>query len=65
MLLQHNEYKDALFNEKCIRHSINRIESKENRIGTYKINKISFSCSDDKVYIQNNQYNGLALGYQS
>ena len=54
MLLQHNENKDVLFNKKCIRHSINRTESKENRIGTYKINKISFSCSDDKVYIQNN-----------
>ena len=28
-------------------------------------NKISLICFDDKIYIQNNGYNGLALGYQS
>ena len=36
---------------------MNRIQSKENRIGTFKINKMS--------YIQNNEYDGLAFGYQS
>ena len=39
--VSHNEYKDALWNNKCIRHSMNRIQSKDHRIGTYKINKIS------------------------
>ena len=24
----HNEYKDVLFNKKCLRHSMNRIQSK-------------------------------------
>ena len=32
-----NEYKDVLLNNKCIGHSMNRIESKDHRIGTYKI----------------------------
>ena len=32
----HNEHKDVL---KCLRHSINRIESKDHRIGTYEINR--------------------------
>ena len=36
-------------NSKCIRHSINKIQSENHRIGTYEINKIY----------------GLALGYQS
>ena len=44
----HNEYKDALLNNKCIRHSINTIQSKTHRIGTYDINKVSLSCFDDK-----------------
>ena len=44
---------------------MNRIESKDHKIGIYEINKISLSCFDDKVYIQNNEYDGLALGYQS
>ena len=59
----HNEYKDVLLNKKCLRHSMNRIQSKHHKIGTYEINKISLSCFDDKIYIQSNGYDGLALGY--
>ena len=44
---------------------MNRIESKDHKIGIYEIDKISLSCFDDKIYIQNNEYDGLALGYQS
>ena len=32
----HNEYKDVLLNNKCTRHSMNRTQSKEHRIGTFK-----------------------------
>ena len=42
-----------------------RIQSKDNRIGTYEINKIFLSCFDDKIYILNNGYDKLALGYKS
>ena len=41
---------------------MNRIQSKNHRIGTYEINKISLSYFDDKIYILNNGYIGLALG---
>ena len=41
---------------------MNRIQSKNHRIRTYEINKISLSCFDDKIYILNNGYVGLALG---
>ena len=61
--INHNKYKDVLLNNKCIRHSMNRTESKDYRIGTYEINKISLSCFDHKIYIQNNGYDGLVLGY--
>ena len=61
--ISHNEYKDVLLNNKCIRHSMNRIQSKDHRIGTYEINKISLSCFDDRIYIQNNGYDGLAIEY--
>ena len=56
-------YKDVLSNKKCLKDSMNRIQSKDHRIRTYEINKISLSCSDDKIYIQNNRCDGLALGY--
>ena len=59
----HNKYKDILLNKKCLRHSMNRIKSKDQKIGTCEINKISLSCFDEKTYIQNDGYDGLALGY--
>ena len=59
----HGEYKNVLLNKKCLRHSMNRIQSKDYRIGTYKINKISLLYFDDKIYIQNNGYSRLAFGY--
>ena len=44
---------------------MNRIQSKDHRIGTYEITKISLSYFGDKIDIQNSEYDGLALGYQS
>ena len=61
--IPHNEYKGILLNKNCLRHSMKRIQSKVNKIRTYEINKISLFCFDDKIYIQNNGYDGLALGY--
>ena len=48
MLLQQ---KDVLLNNKYLRHLMNRIQSKNHRIGTYEINQISLSCFDDKIRI--------------
>ena len=44
---------------------MNRIQSKNHRTGTYEIYKISLFCFDDKIYILNNGYGGLALRYLS
>ena len=51
------EYKDVLLNKKCLRHFMNRIQSKDHKIGTYEISKISLSCFDNKIYIQSNGQN--------
>ena len=61
--ISHNEYKDIFLNNKCLRHSMNRIQSKDYKIGAYEINKISLSCFDDKMHVQNNAYDRLAFGY--
>ena len=58
-------YRGVLLNNKCLRHSVNRIQSKDHRIGTYEINRTWLSCFDEKIYIQSNGYDGLALGYYS
>ena len=44
---------------------MNRIQSKDHRPGTNEIKKIPLSYFDDKIYIQKNGYDRLALGYQS
>ena len=33
---------------------MNGIQSKDHRIGSYEINKLSLSFFDEKIYIQNN-----------
>ena len=52
--ISHNEYKDVLLIKKCFKQRINRVQSKDHRIRTYEINKISLFCFGDKIYIQNN-----------
>ena len=46
-----NEFKDTLFNKKVVRHKMKRIKSKKHKIGTYEVNKISFSCFDNKRFV--------------
>ena len=46
-----NEFQDVLFNKKIIRHKMKRIQAKKHKIGTYKIDKISLSCFDDKRFV--------------
>ena len=59
MLLQQKvimNTKTNYMNYKCFRHSMNRIQSKNHRIGTYEIKKKNYlSYFDDKVYILNNR----------
>ena len=48
IVTEFDEFKDVLFNKKNIRHKIKRIQSTKHKLGTYEIDKISFSCFDDK-----------------
>ena len=61
--ISHNKNKYVLLNKKWLRHSMNRMQSKDRRIGTFEINQILLSCYDDKMYIKSNVYDGLALGH--
>ena len=46
--------------QRCL---MNRMRSKNHRIGAYKISKKFLLCFDDKIYILNNGYDRLALCY--
>ena len=63
--ISHNKYIYILLNNKYLRQSMNKIQSKDHRIRTYEIKEISLCCFDDKLYIQSSGYDGLAPGYQS
>ena len=41
--ISHDKYKNVLLNKKCLRHSMNRIQSKDHKIETYETNKISLA----------------------
>ena len=40
--ISHSEYKDLFLNKKCLRHSMNRIQSKDHKIGTSEIKKFLY-----------------------
>ena len=61
--IQHENYKDTLFNQKQMRHEMRLIKSEKHRIGSYMVNKISLSCFDDKRYIHKNGVTSYAYGH--
>ena len=65
LAMVNGEYKDILWNKKCLRHLINRTQSKDYIMGIYEISQMSLSCFDGKIRILNNWYDGLVLGCQS
>ena len=63
--ISHSEYEDAWLKKKCLRHSMNRIQSKNHIIGTDEINEIYLSCFDYIIYIFDNIIDALAFDYKS
>ena len=60
IVTEFNEFIYTLFNKKIIRHKMRRIQGKKHKMGTYKINKTSLSCFDDKRFVLNNGIHTLA-----
>ena len=61
--IKHENYKDVLFNNKQIMHTIKSIRSQNHQLGSYELNKISLSCFDDKKYIHENGITSYAYGH--
>ena len=58
--ISQNEYKNVLLSNKCIRYTMNRIQSKDHRIGMYEINQVFY-----QTYCFNFRYNQDSLFCQS
>ena len=48
MNIKHEDYKDILFNNKQMHHTMKTIRSKNYQLGSYELNKVSLSCFNDK-----------------
>ena len=55
-----DKFKDVLFNKKIIRQKMKRIQSKKHKLGTFEIDKVSFSCFDDKRYVVDDEIHTLS-----
>ena len=61
--IKFDEFKDTLFNKKIIRHNMSGMKSINHITYTYKRNKTSLSCYDDKRYILDDEINTLPYGH--
>ena len=61
--IKHEDYKEVLLNNKQLHHKMKTIRSNRHQLGSYEINKISFSCFDNKRYMHNNGITSYAYGY--
>ena len=50
-------------NNEQMHHRMKTIRSQRHQLGSYEINKVSFSCFDDKRYIHDNGTNSYAYGH--
>ena len=62
--IEFQKFYDTLFQKNVLRHTMRGIKSKNHNICTYKTDKISLSCFDDKRYILKNGINTLAYGHK-
>ena len=58
------EFHDALFQKKILRHTMRGIKSKNHNLGNYETNKVCLSCFYDKWYIFKNGINTLAYDHK-
>ena len=61
--IQHENYKETLFNNKQMYHKMKTIRSNNHELGSYEINKVSLSCFDDKRYIHEDGVTSYAYGH--
>ena len=56
-------YKEVLFNNKQMHHTMKTIRSNNHQLGSFELNKISLSCFDDKRFIHQNGITSYAYGH--
>ena len=61
--IKHIDYKEVLFNNKQMQHTMKTIRSNNHQLESFELNKISLSCFDDKRFIHQNGITSFAYGH--
>ena len=61
--ITHENYKQTLFENKQMHHTMKTIRSSNHQLKSYELNKVSLSCFDDKRYIHINGVTSYAYGH--
>ena len=61
--IKHEDYKNVLLNNEQLHHKMRTTGSRKHQLGSYKINKVSLSCFDDKCYIHDNGISSYTYGH--
>ena len=61
--IKHEDYKNVLLNNENLHHKMKTIRSQKHQLGSYKINKVSLRCFDDKCHIHDNGISSYAYGH--
>ena len=60
--IKHEDYKNVLFNNKQMYHTMKTIRSQKHQLGSFELNKISLSCFDDKRFLHDNGITSYSYG---
>ena len=60
--IKHGDYKNVLFNNKQMYHTMKTIRSQKHQLGSFELNKISLSCFDDKRFLHDNGITSYSYG---
>ena len=60
--IKHEDYKNVLFNNEQMHHTMKTIRSQKHQLGSFELNKISLSCFDDKRFLHDNGITSYSYG---
>jgi len=63
--ITHENYKNTLFNNQQMYHTMKTIRSENHQLSSYELNKVSLSCFHDKRYILDDGITSYAYGHKN
>ena len=61
--ITHENYKNVLFKNEQMQHTMKTIRSNSHQLESYELNKVSLSCFDDKRYLLEDGLKSYAYGH--